>query len=146
MPDIHESQSPTITVRETVNEDHPEYGTSYRIETPGGHINGSYNKQIFTIHNFEVEPQMRRRGLGKALLTAAKVEAEKLQAKGVHATIVSREAYDAAKSVFGEDALIVNSLGNYRMEPKRLLHRRPKVYVGANATLWYKLSKSEDSL
>lgn len=76
------------------------------------------NTRWFGIANFDVEKEHRRRGIGKTLLREALNFANDLDARLIHAAIISREYLDAMTQVFGEETINVAELGGYEDDPQ----------------------------
>ncbi|HSW36764.1 MAG TPA: GNAT family N-acetyltransferase [Candidatus Saccharimonadales bacterium] len=80
-----------------------------------GYLNGSYDppSRLFYIGDLFVTPKVRRQGMGKRLLEAARQEAVKKGARLIASVITKREQLDAMTSVFGEESIEVKQLGQY---------------------------------
>ena len=104
-----------ITLNAHINE-----ATLYTISTDGGNIDAAYREigELYTIANFDVLSDRRRRGVGKELLRASQAHARELGAKVIFAAIISRECLDAMNTVFGEESIRVSILGTYAPEGK----------------------------
>lgn len=68
---------------------------------------------VYRIESIHVHPDFRRLGIGKSLLYLAKQQAMELGAATITAAIISRECIDAARTVFGKEALIIQKEGGY---------------------------------
>ncbi|RYF29185.1 MAG: hypothetical protein EOO17_02450 [Chloroflexi bacterium] len=81
------------------------YGSLDAIHSPDG---------VYQIANFDVSRP--RHGHGRELLLASHDHARELGAKAMFAIIISREAYESARKVFGDEALVIESLGGYKSD------------------------------
>lgn len=92
----------------------------YSIKTEGGNIDATYRntEQLYTIANFDVHHDHRRRGVGKELLRASQAHARELGAHVLFAAIISRECLDAMITVFGEESVRVGQIGTYALKGK----------------------------
>lgn len=108
-------------------------GAYYLITATGGKLRAILFpiEKCLALSDFFVDPEYRRRGIGKALVTQALRIAENEDAASVAAAIVSRECLDVMRSVFGEDALRVTLEGEYSPPGEDL--------YGTSASLDYRL-------
>lgn len=86
------------------------------ISSELGYLAGSFDPPTgyFYISDLEVRPvKARGHGVGKKLLEASKEEARRAGAKYMWAIIMSREALDAMTSVFGDESVRVDRVGEY---------------------------------
>lgn len=115
-------------------------GAYLDIEAGDGYLTASYNEAIgiFLIADIKVDRLSRRQGIGKQLLRQALGEAQKVQAKAVVASIVSRECLEAMQVVFGEESLTIDSIGPYLGSGDL----PPAGDQKTSAGLWYQLPNS----
>jgi len=87
----------------------------YLLKADHGSLEATFRPEVgwFGIANLDVDKSHRRQGIGKALLRYAFSEAEELDARLIHAAILSRECLDAMRTVFGEEAIIADEEGTY---------------------------------
>jgi GNAT superfamily N-acetyltransferase len=99
-----------------------------------GSLDATYNQinRWFGIANIDVDVEFRRQGIGKLLLRSALATAQEVDARFIHAAIISRECLDAMESVFGLDALVIQERGMYE-------YADGTRGIGANAALWYEI-------
>lgn len=110
---------------------------TFTLQTDHGQLLATYEPLIgmFSISRVDVEPDSRRRGIAKALLSTALHVAEECEAQEIFASITSRESINAITSVFGEDSVHVMNLGTYAPETKPGYH-------DASAVLLHKLTRT----
>jgi GNAT superfamily N-acetyltransferase len=99
-----------------------------------GRLRASFNCDVYSILELEVEARQRRQGYGKLLLREALFHAKANDAKAIVAPIVTHEEYDAMASVFGERNIIVKQLGDYAPEGQDFNPESP-----TEATLYMRL-------
>jgi len=108
----------------------------YALETEHGlcDISIDTGRNMMGIVNLGVERDYRRQGIARALLCKALDMALELDVKYVYGAIMSREAIEVFKSVFGEEAVSVTREGHYteKDEPDR---------YDADAVLWYEVPR-----
>lgn len=85
------------------------------IGNNGNFLIGSHDPDFnhFLIADIWVKPSMRENGIGKELVRMAQTEALRLGISKIVASIISRESLDVMISVFGENAVNIEQLGNY---------------------------------
>jgi hypothetical protein len=85
----------------------------YHIQSSYGGVEVIFtpDDRIYQIANFDVSE--RRQGHGKNLLRTSAEHAEALGARAVIAAIISRECLDAMSSVFGQEHIEIDALGEY---------------------------------
>jgi ribosomal protein S18 acetylase RimI-like enzyme len=77
------------------------------------------DERRYDICDISVVDEYMGLGIAKAMLRIARQQAISLGAKSIGAAIVSREALDAIRSVFGEDSLDVRAEGSYMTTEER---------------------------
>lgn len=91
------------------------------IEHPSEHgtmlVSYDVGRRTLDLVDLNVEHLYRRQNIGKELLSYGRYVAEQVGARAVIAAIVSREAYEAARTVFGDESLHVDKLSNF-LEPE----------------------------
>jgi len=76
-----------------------------------------YNTEVYEMDDCVINVPYRRRGYAKELLKLASAHARLLGARAISASnIVNRASIDALSSVFGEESLSINTLGDYAPE------------------------------
>lgn len=111
----------------------------YQIKTPHGYLDATFDAEarIFNIGYVFVHSK-RGLGFGRQLVTYALQEAIELGAERVTAKLVSREAVDTSRSVFGEEAVRVEFLGQYGQD-----QRPPHLRTGTLGWLDYAVEQAE---
>ena len=98
--------------------------------TQDGIMDSSFQPAIrlYTITNIDVIPVCRRQGIGKALLRAALLHAEELDARNIIAAITTRECFDAMSTVFG-DSVMADQVGDYTTDDMRFPSYRTQAFL-----------------
>jgi GNAT superfamily N-acetyltransferase len=112
------------------------YQEIYALETEHGLCDVSVDtgRNMMGIVNLGVERDYRRQGIARALLHKALDMAVEMDIKYIYGAIMSREAIEAFRGVFGEEAVSVTREGRYteKDEPDR---------YDADAVLWYEVPR-----
>ena len=106
------------------------------ISLPEGDLVGSYYaawEHRFLICSVDVYRfENRRQGIGRLLVETARDEAQRIGARIIWSVLTSREAVDLMTSVFGQDAVAIERLGEYQSAGRGFI-------TGTSASLFYRM-------
>jgi GNAT superfamily N-acetyltransferase len=130
-----------------VSETPEKLGIKYEFQTEHGYLDASYDLSTnhFGIKMVHVESSHQRQGIGKELLQAALQQARQTDARYIVGLVISRECLDAMQAVFGEEALIVKSLGFYEADYPEVRPDSGKIMPMTHADLFFDIRHSAKS-
>lgn len=100
--------------------------TLYSLATEHGGLDAYYHKRdnIYDIERVGVRGEWRQ-GNGRRLVEAAVAHARSLRAARMQSMIITREGYELMRSIFGDESIAVEKLGDFAADESATIPEEP---------------------